>query len=286
MNLSPKRLLLYKKIASLFFRYARPAVLEQTSFSDTVKVDEELKKSDSPEEFACALEAMGPTFVKLGQLLSTRGDLMPPRYLLALERLQDNVDPIPYEEVVCIIERKLGARLSKVFKTFDKEPLASASLGQVHRATLRDGREVVVKAQRPHAQQNVFRDLDALAEIANYADRHSEHGRKYHFSGIIEQFRRSLIDELDYLIEAQNLKQMKRSLLEFDKIIVPEPIEALCSGEVLTMEFIDGVKITELPGVAKTEIDGKALAEEAVLKASYFRGLVFLSLNSYDNFIQ
>ncbi len=184
------------------------------------------------------------------------------RYLNALERLQDNVEAAPYEEIVETIEKGLGVRLSKAFDTFDKTPLGSASIGQAHRATLRDGREVVVKVQRSGIRKRMTEDLEALEAIAEYADSHTDLGRKYRFSGMIEQFRRSLMDELDYQCELQNLREMRQSLQEFVNIVVPEPVDQLCSSKVLTMEYLDGVKVTELPGVAKTELDGDALADE------------------------
>ena len=263
MKLLPRHLILYKKIGLLFLRYAKPAIVEQSGLSETIDLSkEDPGKSDKPEEFAQALEDMGPTFIKLGQLLSTRGDLLPQRYLKALERLQDDVEPASYDEIVETIEKGLGVRLSKVFDNFEKSPIGSASLGQVHRAKLRSGREVVVKVQRAGIRERMTDDLEALEAIAEYADSHTDLGRKYRFSGTIEQFRRSLMDELDYQFEAQNLKEMRESLGEFRNIVVPEPIDQLCSSKVLTMEYLDGVKVTELPGVAKTELDGESLADE------------------------
>ena len=121
---------------------------------------------------------MGPTFVKFGQLLSSRADLLPPEALRALSRLQDNVGPFPYEDVERIVNEELGVRLSKAFSRFDKTPLAAASLGQVHRAALRDGREVAVKVQRPNVRQQVLKDMETMDEIADFLDHHTETGRR------------------------------------------------------------------------------------------------------------
>lgn len=281
MKFSPHQLILYKKIGSLFFRYARPAILQQTEFAEATDLGErDAETMEDPVAFAQALEDMGPTFVKLGQLLSTRGDLLPQKYLTALERLQDDVAPIPYDEVEKAVENGLGGRISNLFQSFEREPLGSASLGQVHRARMRDGREVVVKIQRPDIRKGISDDLEALTTIAEYADEHTELGRKYHFSGIIEQFRRSLMDELDYLLEAQNLSQLGRSLEEFPNIVVPDVVPSYCSSKVLTMDFIEGTKITELPGVVRSEVDGDQLADE--LFRSYLHQVLVTGLYHAD----
>ena len=134
--------------------------------------DERVSRIDA-QEFARDIEGLGPTFIKLGQLLSTRADLLPPAYLDALARLQDDVEPFPFADVERIVEEELGVRLSKAFADFDETPLAAASLGQVHRAVLRDGREVAVKVQRPDVREQVLQDLDALDEVAALLERFS-----------------------------------------------------------------------------------------------------------------
>ena len=155
---------------------------------------------------------MGPTFIKLGQLLSTRADLLPLPYMEALARLQDNVGPFPYLEVEAIVTSELGVRLSKAFTEFDQEPLAAASLGQVHRAVLRDGRPVAVKVQRPGIRERIAEDLEALAEIAAFADSHTEAGKQFGFAQMLEEFRKTLLRELDYQAEARNLQTLAENL--------------------------------------------------------------------------
>src|SRR5438874_1578950 len=160
----------YKDIAVLLIKYGRSDVVAEAGWEDNVRHRPEPVPAKA-EELATDLEAMGPTFVKLGQLLSTRGDLLPAPYIEALARLQDDVAPFPFEDVERIVTEELGARISKAFAEFDRTPLAAASLGQVHRAVLRDGRQVVVKVQRPDIKQQVIEDLEALAEIAGVLDR-------------------------------------------------------------------------------------------------------------------
>ena len=132
-----------------------------------------------PDELAADLERLGPTYVKLGQLLSTRADLLPPAFLEALTRLQDKVEPFPFPEIEAIVTAELGVKMSKAFAEFEKTPVAAASLGQVHRAVLRNGRPVAVKVQRPGIQERILKDLDILREIAETADEHSKAGQKF-----------------------------------------------------------------------------------------------------------
>src|SRR5687768_14168235 len=143
--------------------------------------------------FAHDLEQLGPTFIKLGQLLSTRADLLPPAYLEALARLQDDVGPFPYPDVERIVQEELGVRLSKAFASFEPEPIAAASLGQVHRGVLRDGRQVAVKVQRPNVRERVLKDLDALDEVAALMDRFSPATRALDGPGVLDEFRRTIL---------------------------------------------------------------------------------------------
>ena len=205
---------------------------------------------------------MGPTFIKLGQLLSTRADFLPPAYIQALTRLQDNIDPFPFEEVDAIVSHELGVRISKAFSEFDPNPLAAASLGQVHRAWLRDGRAVAVKVQRPGIREVIAEDLDALEDIAEFLDKHTEWGKRYRFVEMLEELRRSLWRELDYRQEARNLLTLNTNLKSFTRIVVPTAIEDFTTSKVLTMEYISGKKITALSPLARMDLMGAELAEE------------------------
>src|SRR6266850_7967431 len=181
LSLKPERLKRYKDVAMLLIKYGRSDLISQAGLEDSVQLDEIKAESESAtaEELAADLEKLGPTFIKLGQLLSTRADLLPKPYLDALERLQDQVEPFPYEEVERIVSGELGVRISKAFADFETQPLAAASLGQVHRASLRDGRQVVVKVQRPGIREQIVADLEALGEVARFVDAHTELGKRY-----------------------------------------------------------------------------------------------------------
>jgi ubiquinone biosynthesis protein len=214
------------------------------------------------ETLACDLEALGPTFIKLGQILSTRGDLLPPAYVAALARLQDDVEPFAWEDVERIVEEELDVRLSKAFLEFDQQPIAAASLGQVHRAVLRGGREVAVKVQRPGIRERVIADLDALAEVAHLFDRFARANRSVDAPRLLEEFRKTLMAELDYREEARNLLTLSEQLRDFEHIVVPLPVDDYTTARVLTMDYVPGTKITSVSPVERTEVDGAALADE------------------------
>ena len=278
MKISGTHLKRYKEIAQLLWKYGRSDLVREMDAEDELELSrgEAPANGASPEQLADDLEAMGATFVKLGQVLSGRPDLIPEPYVKALVRLQDRVRPFPYAEVERIVESELGVRISKAFSRFDPDPVAGASLGQVHMAALRDGREVVVKVQRPGVPRQVAEDFEVLAEIAVVLDQHTEVGRKLRFGEMVEELRVSITHELNYLREAQNLVALRRNLAEFDLIRVPQPIADYSAQRVLTMEHISGTKITKLSPVVRIELPGAELAAElfrAYLKQVLVDGL-------------
>jgi predicted unusual protein kinase regulating ubiquinone biosynthesis (AarF/ABC1/UbiB family) len=264
ISLNPQHLKRYQQIAWLLVKYGRSDLVKQSGLAETLAGESAVtpKEAAKAEELANDLEKLGPTFVKLGQLLSTRVELMPPAYSEALTRLQDKVEPFAFDEVEKIIASELGVRMSKAFSEFDPRPAASASLGQVHLARLRDGQRVAVKVQRPDIREAVANDLDALDELAELLDRHTEFGKRYQFCQMLEEFRKSLMRELDYRLEAQNLTVFHENMAKYPRIIVPLPIDHYCSARVLTMEYVSGKKVTDLSPLARMDFDGDSLAEE------------------------
>jgi len=255
----------YKDIIALLIKYGRSDLVREAGLSTPAIRRESLAligKEPQPEELASDLENLGATFIKLGQLLSTRGDLLPEPYLDALARLQDKVEPFSFEEVDAIVSSELGIRISKAFAEFDPEPLAAASLAQVHRAWMRDGRAVVVKVQRPGVREQIVNDLEALEEVASFIDAHTEIGKRYEFVNMLADLRRSLLREIDFQREGNNLLRLGDSLRDFRRIVIPEPIDDFTTSRVLTMDYVSGKKITALSPLRLMEVDGAKLSEE------------------------
>jgi ubiquinone biosynthesis protein len=263
----------WRQIAGLMWKHGRSV---QSQADPDAAGTGELAAESTAQQLAHDLEAMGPAYVKLGQVLSSRPDLLPADYLQSLARLQDDVQPFPFDEVRAIVEEELGARLSKAFGSFDPEPLAAASLGQVHCATLRDGTEVVVKVQRPGVATQVAEEFDVLTRVAQFLDSHTEVGRRHRLHRMLEEFRTSIAEELDYEREAENLVAMGRNLAGFERIVVPQPVPDYCTQRVLTMERVRGTKITQVSPYARVDIDGSAIMDElfhAYLKQVLVDGL-------------
>jgi ubiquinone biosynthesis protein len=264
VSLKTERLKRYKDIVLLLVKYGRSDLVKQSGLHEGIQLDELSWTEGTPaaEELATDLEKLGPTFIKLGQLLSTRADLLPQPYLDSLARLQDNVEPISYEEVEQIVSSELGVRISKAFANFDREAVAAASLAQVHRAELRDGTEVAVKVQRPDIRQQIVEDLESLNEVARFLDVHTEVGKRYEFQNMLQDLRKSLLRELDFKLEANHLTTFALNLRDFRRIVIPEPIDDFTTSRVLTMTYISGKKIPMLSPLRLMEIDATGLADE------------------------
>lgn len=282
MKLSAAHLKRYRELTALLWRYGRSDLVKQMGHMtdggalDEPHYEEPPPDGVTPERLVDDLEKMGPTYVKLGQVLAGRRDLLPPEYLEALARLQDKVKPFPFADVERIVMTELGVRLSKAFSHFDPEPMAAASLGQVHRAALRDGRPVVVKVQRPDIRQQIAEDFEVLEQIAAFLDKHTEPGKRYRFGSLLEEFRTTLHQELNYEREAANLVKLGENLRDFPRLLVPQPIADYCTRTVLTMEEVSGVKVTAVSPLARTELDARPLLDDlfkAYLKQVLVDGL-------------
>jgi len=268
ISLQPKHLKRYRDTAWLLIKYGRSDLVRQSSLSevldgDAVPEGEHAEESHQlAQELAEDLEQRGPTFIKLGQLLSTRPDMIPEPYLSTLARLQDRVEQFPYEEAEQIITTELGKSVPRIFSHFDPQPIASASLSQVYRAHLQDGTAVAVKVQRPGVRERIVNDLDAFDDVAELIDKYTETGRRYGFTRMLELLRKILLGELDFRNEAHNLASMRRNMQQYERIVLPAPVQQWSSGRVLTMHFVEGEKIPNLkPGELEQET-GVELAQE------------------------
>ena len=212
------------------------------------------------ERFRLALEELGPTFVKLGQLLSTRPDLVPPTLVEELERLQDKVPPFPIVEAKELIRAELGQPLEKIFSKFEEIPIAAASLGQVHCACLRNGDTVAVKVQRPNICRIIEVDLEIMLYLANLIQKHIVEAEGYDPVGIVKEFAKNIAKELDYTLESSNIERFAKNFKDVPLIYVPRVHHDYSTEKVLTMEYIDGIKISEIKKLEAAGYDCKLIA--------------------------
>lgn len=227
------------------------------------RVDPRASSDTAPERLRLALEELGTTFVKLGQLLSTRSDLVPPAYQTELAKLQDAAPPVAGDVVEALVVEELGGPLEQVFASFDLEPLAAASIGQAHAATLRDGAEVVVKVRRPGVVEQVEQDLEIVQNLAARAARHWDAAAEYDVVGIADDFARTLRAELDYLTEGRNADRFAANFTGDADVRVPKLYWETTTSRVLTLERIRGIKITDLDALEAAGVDRRELAERA-----------------------
>ena len=235
-------------------------------------LDDHDEHEDHAAGLASALEELGPCYIKLGQLLSTRPDVLPADYIQALSRLQDTVTPVPFEKITSIVESDLGAPLSELFKAFDCEPLATASMAQVHRAVLSDGTEVAVKVQRPGVRQQIEIDLEVLHEVTRFATRYTSFGARYGLQQIVRELEHSLTQELDFRLEADSTRLIGHQIAEFQSLTTPKVYSDYTSRRVLTLSFVHG---RHLKGISRAELDtlnARAIATE--LLSAYLKQIV------------
>jgi len=211
-----------------------------------------------------ALEELGPIYVKFGQIMSTRRDLLPDDIALELAHLQDDVPPFPGSQARAAIEAAQGVPIEEIFLNFDETPLASASIAQVHTAQLKNGTDVVIKVLRPNIRQLITRDINLLHTIASLAERYWKDGRRLRPREVITEFEKILYDELDLLREAANASQLKRNFSSTDVLYVPEVYWPYCRQEVMVMERIRGIQISDIDSLRANNIDLKTLSERGV----------------------
>jgi ubiquinone biosynthesis protein len=227
------------------------------------------------ERLRMALEELGPTFVKLGQILATRPDLVSAEFVREFEKLQDHVPPFTYEEVREIIEKELDQGLESAFDAFDEQPLAAASVGQVHTARLKDGEKVVVKVQRPNIRKIIEVDLEIMLHLASLMERHLEEMEMHHPTKIVAEFARSIEREIDYTVEASHMERFAAQFQGDMSIYVPKVFRKWSTERVLTVEYIDGIKASEIDRIEKEGLDRKiitAKGADLILKQIFEHG--------------
>ncbi|MEA5552769.1 AarF/ABC1/UbiB kinase family protein [Anabaena cylindrica UHCC 0172] len=203
---------------------------------------------------------LGPTFIKVGQLFSTRADIFPSEYVEELSKLQDRVPAFSYEQVEAIIEQELGKKIPQLFQSFEPIPLAAASLGQVHKAILHSGESVVVKVQRPGLKKLFEIDLKILKGIARYFQNHPKWGKGRDWMGIYEECSRILWEEIDYLKEGRNADTFRRNFRDYDWVNVPRVYWRYATSRVITLEYLPGIKVSQYEALEAAGVDRKAIA--------------------------
>ena len=258
-----------REITTILIKYGFDYFVKQLGLTNLISKGEKILKLKPskiaqlslPVRVRLALEELGPTFIKLGQILSTRPDLIPSDYIEELQKLQDEVPPFAYEQVEKAIKRELGADVSEIFKLFEQIPFAAASLGQVHQAILKDGEKVVVKVQRPDIEKIIETDLDILFHLARLTEKHIPDSRLYDPVGIVEEFAKVIRLELDYGTEGRNAERFKKNFESEEIIYTPKIYWEFSSKRILTMELIEGIKINALEELDKAGYDRKKIAE-------------------------
>ncbi|ADI02162.1 ABC1 kinase family protein [Syntrophothermus lipocalidus] len=227
-----------------------------------------------PERLRSVLEQLGPTYVKLGQLLSTRPDLIPAEYIRELEKLQDSVPPFPFKQVQQVLDEE-GLRTEDVFASFSEEPLASASIGQVHEAILKTGEKVVVKVQRPGIGKIIENDLEILYELVGMLEKHTKWGRLYQLTDILDEFANALRKEIDFAQEGRNADKFRENFRQNANVLIPKVYWEYTSRRVLVLEYIGGVKVSEFEQLIRAGFDLKRVANhivEALFQQIYEHG--------------
>jgi ubiquinone biosynthesis protein len=237
---------------------------------------EEIEGLTTPEKVRLILEELGATYIKLGQILSTRPDLIPKEYIDELSKLQDEALPLSFDEVKGVVEQELGKSLEEVFAYFERKPIASASLAQVHRAKLKSGESVVVKVQRPNIAKTIESDISLLYQLASLVEARVREARRYNLVGIVNEFAKTIRRELDFMREGRNAERFAKNFSDIDYIKIPKIYWEYTTKRVLCMEYIEGVKISKVEELKNRGYDLELLAErlaQAFMKQFFVDGL-------------
>jgi ubiquinone biosynthesis protein len=274
----------YRQILTILFRYGFGDLLERLRIDQYIeaglqailkKRPDRVEKLTRPQRLRMAFEELGPTYIKLGQVLSTRPDLVPADYVNELAKLQDEVAPFPFGEVREVVEAEFGKLSEELFDELEEQPLASASIGQVHKARLKDGEAVAVKFQRPGIQKVIEVDLEIMLHLATLAERHIKEFEIHRPVKIVEEFARALEKEIDYNIEATHMERIARQFLDHPYVCIPLVFRAFTTSRVLTTELIDGIKISNIEKLEDAGLDKKVIADRTVglvLKQAFDHG--------------
>ncbi len=258
-----RHLIRFREIAGVFAKYGWGRLLERVGLGQHVKDGSDFSDEGAPGPIGLrlAIEELGPSFIKLGQILSSRSDIIPEDYIQELSKLQDTVPPVPTEDIITVIKTEFGQEIYELFELFDERPLASASIGQVHKARLKSGEEVIIKVQKPGVEESISLDLEIVRSVARFAEQRWEPARVYGVSDLVDEFSTMLREELDYTREAQNADRLRKNLQDVKDVHIPKVHWELTTRRVLVQELIQGIKISDIDELRKQGLDTQSLAE-------------------------
>ncbi len=274
----------YRQILHILFKYGFGDILDILKIEQYIEVGlqmiskkrrEQIEKLTRPERVRLAIEELGPTFIKLGQIMSTRPDVLPPDYIRELSKLQDEVPPFPYEEAREIIKEELGKEPDELFEFIEETPVAAASIGQVHRARLKSGDDVILKVQRPKIHKTIEIDLEILMHLAGLMEHHIEEMGTHRPTRIVDEFAHTLEREINYSIEASHIERFAHNFKDDPKIYVPKVYRKLTTERILTMEYIDGIKASNIERLKEEHYNLKEIARrgaDSILKQVFVHG--------------
>ncbi|MEQ2129643.1 2-polyprenylphenol 6-hydroxylase [Caldanaerobacter subterraneus KAk] len=278
----------YREIIFVFIKYGFGAIIDNIGILKHINVrrkilkqtnDENIAKLSRGERLRLALEELGPTFIKMGQILSTRSDILPKDIIKELEKLQDKAPAFSFDEVKSVIQNEFGESLEEAYAEFEPTPLAAASIAQVHKALLWSGKTVVVKVQRPGIEKIIAQDMRILEDVAKFVDNHTKYGKIYNFTKMVEDFKKRLEEELDFRIEGENAEKFKKNFLKDKKVKIPSIIWTHTTRRVLTMEYIDGIPLNDFNAIDEAGLDRGAIARNLaksvlnqILRDGFFHG--------------
>jgi ubiquinone biosynthesis protein len=263
----------YRQIISVFSKNGFGLLIDQLGIFKYLKLNKQISDLETEtgrsrlsigERLRLSLEELGPTFIKLGQILSTRPDIFPADVIDELRKLQDSVPPFPFSEAQAVIESELEERIENIYLEFDPNPVAAASLAQVHRARLCSGKLVAVKVQRPGIEQTIELDISILRDLANFLDHHTPYGKLYNFTLMVQDFEKTIKEELDFTQEGENAERFRQNFIRDKGIEVPIVKWIYTTRRVLTMEFIEGIRIDDCPALEAAGINQPNLARNLV----------------------
>lgn len=278
----------YREIIFVFIKYGFGAIIDNIGILKHINVrrkilkqtnDENIAKLSRGERLRLALEELGPTFIKMGQILSTRSDILPKDVIKELEKLQDKAPAFSFDEVKSVIQNEFGESLEEAYAEFEPTPLAAASIAQVHKALLWSGKTVVVKVQRPGIEKIIAQDMRILEDVAKFVDNHTKYGKIYNFTKMVEDFKKRLEEELDFRIEGENAEKFKKNFLKDKKVKIPSIIWTHTTRRVLTMEYIGGIPLNDFNAIDEAGLDRGAIARNLaksvlnqILRDGFFHG--------------